>query len=80
MRGEVLRVLTANDEASRRHYAGTLFPQAEAQTGSCTSRSTIYAAGVAAGLLVHQLARWLRGLALDRDVSFNMLACELAAE
>ena len=61
MRGEVLRVLAAADEASRRHYATTLFSQQEAQVGACTSRSTIYAAGIAAGMLVHQFARWLRG-------------------
>jgi sulfur carrier protein ThiS adenylyltransferase len=50
IRGEVIRVLSAADEASRRHYATTLFPQAETQAGSCTSRSTIYDAGIAAGL------------------------------
>ena len=48
---------------SRDHYASTLFPQAEAQLGQCTSRSTIYAAAVAAGLMVHQFSRWLRRLA-----------------
>jgi hypothetical protein len=77
MRGEALRVLAAADEESRRHYGTTLFRQEEAQVGSCTSRSTIYAAGVAAGLMVHQLARWLRGVAVDRDVMLNLLASEL---
>jgi molybdopterin-synthase adenylyltransferase len=77
MRGEVLRVLVAADEPSRRHYATTLFPQAEAQTGSCASRSTIYAASIAAGLMVHQLVRWLRGVAVDADASLNLLAGEL---
>jgi sulfur carrier protein ThiS adenylyltransferase len=77
MRGEVLRVLIAVDESSRRHYATTLFPQAEAQSGTCTSRSTIYAASIAAGLMVHQLARWLRGTSIDADASLNLLAGEL---
>jgi sulfur carrier protein ThiS adenylyltransferase len=66
MRGEVLRVLAAVDDASRLHYGTTLFAQDEAQAGTCTSRSTIYAAGIAAGLLVHQFARWLRGCPLRR--------------
>ncbi len=79
MRGEVIRVLAAADEASRRHYGTTLFAQEEAQTGSCTSRSTIYAASVAAGLMVHQFARWLRSIDVDGDASLNLLAGELSA-
>jgi molybdopterin-synthase adenylyltransferase len=77
MRGEVIRVLAACDEAGRRHYRTTLFSQAEAQAGTCTAASTIYAASIAAGLLVHQFSRWLRGLPLDQDVSLNLLASEL---
>jgi sulfur carrier protein ThiS adenylyltransferase len=77
MRGEVIRILSAGDEASARHYGTTLFSQAEAQTGACTSRSTIYTASIAAGLMVHQLIRWLRGLSTDCDASLNLLAGEL---
>ncbi len=76
MRGEVLRLLTATDEPGRRHYATTLFPQAEAQPGPCTAKSTLYAATIAAGLLTHQFTRWLRQLPTDADVSFNLLAGE----
>ncbi len=78
MRGEVIRVLSAADEASRQYYAGTLFPQAQAQAGSCTSQSVGYAASIAAGLMVHQLARFLRGAPVDRDASLNLLAGELS--
>jgi sulfur carrier protein ThiS adenylyltransferase len=77
MRGEVLRVLTAHDGDSRRHYASTLFPQQEAQVGACTAGSTIYGASIAAGFLVHQFSRWLRRLPLEADASFNLLAGEL---
>ncbi len=77
MRGEVLRVLTATDETSRTHYATTLFPQSQAQTGSCTSRSTIYGASLAAALMLHQFTRWLRDLPTDPDLSLNLLASEL---
>jgi len=79
MLGETMRLLTATDEPSRQHYASTLFPPAEAQPGTCTSRSTIYTASIAAGLLLHQFTRWLRGLPTDRDVLFNLLATELSA-
>jgi len=77
MLGETLRILTATDAESRDDYGSTLFPQSEAQQGSCTSRSTIYAASIAAGLMVHQFTRWLRGLPVDRDSMVNLLAGEL---
>jgi len=77
MLGEVIRVLTTDHPSSDSHYARTLFAQAEAQTGSCTSRSTLYAASIAASLMIHQLTRSLRGLPADRDITFNLLASEL---
>jgi sulfur carrier protein ThiS adenylyltransferase len=76
MLGEVIRVVVAGDSSSRDHYRSTLFTQAEAHTGQCTSRSTIYAAAIAAGLMVHQFSRWLRGLPVDVDATFNLLAGE----
>lgn len=79
MLGEVLRVLTVADDMGRMHYPTTLFPQAEAQSGRCTSRSTIYGAQIAAGLMVHQFARWLRGLPVEVDQTLNLLAGELSA-
>lgn len=78
MMGEVMRILTASDDDSRSHYRSTLFSPAEAQTGSCTSRSTIYTANIAAALMVHQFTRWIRGLPLDSDLSCNLLGSELS--
>lgn len=79
MMAETIRVLAVADESSRQHYADTLFPQAEAQQGSCASRSTIYSASIAAGLLVHQFSRWLRDLPVEPDATLNLLAGELTA-
>ena len=76
MRGEVIRVLAAADEAGRAAYGRSLFPQAEAQRGACGAQGVIYGAAIAAGLMVHQLARWLRGAPLDRDVTLNLWAGE----
>jgi sulfur carrier protein ThiS adenylyltransferase len=76
MLGEVLRVLAAADFAGADHYKTTLFAQAEAQTGRCTARSTIYAASITAGLMIHQFTRWLRGLPLDCDTTLNLLGGE----
>ncbi len=77
MLGETIRVLVAADEASRHHYPTTLFAASEAEQGRCTSRSTIYTANIAGGLMVHQFARWLRRQPVDADISLNLLASEL---
>lgn len=78
MLGEVIRVLTSDNPGINEHYPSTLFAQSEAQAGSCTSRSTIYAACIAAGLMVHQFTRTLRGIPVDRDVTVNLLASEMS--
>jgi sulfur carrier protein ThiS adenylyltransferase len=79
MRGEVIRVVAVAGIARREAYKDTLFPESEAQQGSCTTRSTIYAASIAAALTVHQFTRWLRKLAVDADTSLNLLAGEWVA-
>jgi sulfur carrier protein ThiS adenylyltransferase len=79
MMGEVIRVLAAADADSRKYYPTTLFREADAQRGSCTARSTIYAANIASAIIVHQFTRWLRDLPVDRDTLVNLLAGELSA-
>lgn len=76
MLGEVLRVLAVTNAESETHYASTLFASSEAQQGTCTSRSTIYAASISAGLMVHQFTRWLRDIPTDLDTSVNLLSGE----
>ena len=76
MLGEVVRVLAAADVASREYYATTLFSQQHAQVGTCTSRSTIYAASIAAALMLHQFTRWLRGIPVCPDSTLNLLSSE----
>tara|TARA_R100001132_G_C3253265_1_gene79715 strand:- start:160 stop:825 length:666 start_codon:yes stop_codon:yes gene_type:complete len=77
MLGETIRILTATHHHGMKQYAETLFPQNEAQTGSCTSRSTIYTASIAAGFMIHQFTRWLRGVSVDFDFTLNLLAGEI---
>jgi sulfur carrier protein ThiS adenylyltransferase len=77
MLAETIRILVAADAAGRAHYPTTLFASSEAQPGSCTARSTIYTANVAAGLMLHQFYRWLRRQPTDNDQSLNLLASEL---
>lgn len=76
MLGEVIRVLAVADRNTGRHYATTLFDASEAQQGACTSRSTIYTASIAAGMMIHQFTRWLRGIPVDADATANLLAGE----
>src|SRR5208283_1053638 len=77
MNAEVLRVLAVDDPASDHYYPSTLFAAAEAHIGACTARSTIYTASIAAGLMIHQFTKWLRGLPVDGDVTLNLLAAEM---
>jgi hypothetical protein len=77
MSAEVIRVLAVASPAADDYYATTLFAAEEAYAGSCTARSTIYTASIAAGLMVGQMARWLRRLPVDPDLTLNLLASEL---
>lgn len=77
MNAEVIRVLAADERTDPDLYPSTLFPEQDAQTGPCTARSTIYAASIAAGLMVAQLARWLRGTSIVPDQTLNLLSSEL---
>ncbi|MBC8355315.1 MAG: ThiF family adenylyltransferase [Planctomycetes bacterium] len=78
MLGEVIRVLTASHPSIDEFYSTTLFSQSEAQVGNCTSRTTIYAACIAAGMMTHQFSRWLREIPTDSDLTLNLLASELS--
>jgi hypothetical protein len=78
MSAEVLRILTACDSNSRYYYPKTLFSAEEAYTGSCTAKTTIYCANIAAGLMVSQFTRYLRCLPVDPDIQLNLLTSELS--
>lgn len=77
MSAEIIRVLAVDAPATDRHYPQTLFSAEVAHAGTCTARSTIYAASIAAGLMLGQMTRWLRSLPVDADLVLNLLAAEL---
>ncbi len=77
MSAEVLRIITACDSESRKHYPTTLFNSNEAFEGSCTAKTTIYCANIAAGLMIAQFTKYLRQLPIDCDIQLNLLASEL---
>jgi molybdopterin/thiamine biosynthesis adenylyltransferase len=78
MNAEVIRILTACDFKSRKYYPTTLFAAQEAFVGPCTAKTTIYCANIAAGLMLAQFAKYLRGLKIDCDIQLNLLASELS--
>jgi sulfur carrier protein ThiS adenylyltransferase len=77
MSAEVVRVLASDRPATDAYYPTTLFAAEQAYAGSCTAKSTVYTASIAAGLMVSAFTRWLRGLAVERDLVLNLLAAEL---
>ena len=77
MTAEVLRILTACDFNSRKHYPTTLFRSDEAFEGPCTAKTTIYCANIAAGMMIAQFTKYLRQLPVDCDIQLNLLASEL---
>jgi sulfur carrier protein ThiS adenylyltransferase len=79
MNAEVIRVLASGRPSADALYSRTLFPAREAFAGSCTAKSTIYTANIAAGLMVGQFARWLRGWPVIPDQMLNLVAGEYTA-
>ena len=77
MTAEILRILAPCDESSRRHYPSSLFMVEEVYAGSCTAKTTIYCANIAAGMMLAQFAKWLRHLPVEADLSLNLLTAEL---
>jgi sulfur carrier protein ThiS adenylyltransferase len=78
MAAEVLRILTACDAPSRKHYPTTLFNRDEAFVGPCTAKTTIYCANIATGFMVAQFTKYLRQLPVDSDIQLNLLSSELS--
>ena len=77
MSAETVQVYTAHDAESHDHYGTTLFSQSEAHSGACTAKSTIFCANIAAGFMVAQFSKWLRGIHIDPHIELDLLANEL---
>lgn len=80
MNAEVMRVLAVAQPATDSYYPTTLFAPEEALVGSCTARSTVYTASIAAGLMLGQFTKWLRDLPVERDLMLNLLSAELTVQ
>ena len=72
-----MRVIAACDSASRDHYPTTLFSATEAFAGTCTAKTTIYCANIAAGFMLAQFTKNLRNFPVDADIQLNLLTSEI---
>lgn len=78
MAGETVRVLCSTAPSDDRYYPSTLFEDSQAHPAPCTGRSTLYAASIAAGLMLSRFALVLRGGSPSRDVLLQLAGDELA--
>ena len=77
MAAETLQVYTVYDEESEKTYSKSLFTDEEAYQGTCTAKSTIYCANIAAGLMTSQFTKHLRDFPLDKQINFDIFSNEL---
>jgi hypothetical protein len=80
MAAEMLNVLASDAPPTDIHYDQTLFRPEEGYVGTCTARSVVYGATLAASLMVCQYTKFLRGLPVDRNVSINLLSMEMGVD
>jgi len=76
MSAETIRVLTSKHGDG--NYKDSFFEPGEAFAGSCTTKSTFYSASIAAGLMVAEIAKWLRGYETTADMTVDLLSSDLA--
>lgn len=79
MSAEYMRILSVSDLESKEYYEKQFFTQEEAYVGSCTAKSTIYAASTAASIMVAQFARWMREIPIEKEICVNLLSMEMRA-
>ena len=77
MAAEVMRIITAEGIVDNQAYMDTVFVAEEAQGGQCTAKATIYCANIAAGLMVCEFTKHLRGFPNTKDFTVNLLSGEI---
>jgi sulfur carrier protein ThiS adenylyltransferase len=77
MSAEVYRVLTVTSPKEGEYYDKTLFPEADAQQGACTAKTTIFCANAVSSWMVSNFAKWMREMPIAKDMLVNMLSNEI---
>lgn len=82
MNARLMQIITHAHTFDPEQYLDTIFPDAEAQDGSCTAKTTIYTASIAAGLMVNQFVNWLTldPAFVQPRVTLNLLSMEMSHE
>jgi len=80
MNAETMRILASSMPRFDVHYETTLFADDDPDRaqGECTARSTIYTAYIASGLMVAQLARFLRMAPGHNDTELALNSMEIS--
>lgn len=71
MASEYVRTVTVDDGDYQRYY-DSLVTDADAVQGRCTTESTMFAASLAASLMVHEFTRFLRGVSTNKDMLMSL--------
>ena len=74
MKGEEFRILCINDLKTYKEYTNSLFSNAEAADGNCTSQSTYYCSNIVAGLAVQRMVAHSRNGNYPSDSFGNLFA------
>lgn len=80
MAAEAVRIISVYDPVSEACYGKTLFSDREAYEEPCTAKATIFCSNIAAGLMMEQFARWLRGIPPDMDLQLNLFTSEISVK
>ena len=74
--GEMIRLLSANDDASRLHYPTTIGNDADAYGDGCHIPMVKHSANIAASMLVQQYIAHLKGMQIYQDRMLSLMVSE----
>jgi sulfur carrier protein ThiS adenylyltransferase len=77
MGSETARVLAVSSTSGVDYYPRTLFEARDGLQQSCTSKTTIYCANLAAAMIMGQFSKFLRGMMVDRDILYNIFTADM---
>ena len=77
--GEEIQLFSISDEASKLHYPTTIGDDNSAREDGCHIPMVKHSANIAASMLVGQYLLWLRGIDIDCDRIFDLMASELTS-
>ena len=77
MGAEVARVLAVSHMDGKEYYPRTLFEARDGLQQSCTAKTTIYCANLAAAMMMGQFSKWSRGILIDKDILYNIFSTDM---